>query len=198
MKPIEEWALDLLNETKKTTSRYNTQLPVISDEESLEDGIVSLRTIQVVSCKRPYRLCYQCSPFRVVNDYPNDESDFGISMHEYKTILEEISRTGYDFTLFKKLFATCYTLHQLTDIAGQQKGLARARLRYAQNGQCIFPDCTKEKVLHLHRCLPGYLRGEYTEDNCVLVCQQHHPSLEKFRSKAEVLEYIEGMRNKGK
>jgi hypothetical protein len=71
-----------------------------------------------------------------------------------------------------------------------QKRVTRSLLRYKQDGRCIILGCSKERQLHLHRCLPGYLGGEYTEDNCVLVCAQHHPQLEQYRSKQEVLQHI--------
>ena len=191
---LKKWAEDLLDSNKKG---MGTELPLLSDKECLNDGVVSIREIQILSCKKPYWLCGQgyrsmCNPYRVQILTPPDKSEFGLKMLQYKTVLERIVADGCTVELIREFFILCHDLHNLADLEGQKRSLTRATLRYQQNGRCVFPNCKKERGLQLHRCLPGYLGGEYSEDNCVLVCAQHHPKLEQFRSKEEVIEYLSG------
>jgi len=191
------WADNLLSSNNKGVG---TNLPLLSDKECMNDSRVSIREVHILSCRKPYHLCGQgygpsCSPYRAQILVPLDKSEWGLKMLEYKSRLEQISAGKCSIELIKEVFTLCYDLHHLADIEGQRKSLARASLRYQQNGRCIFPGCKKERQLHLHRCLPGYLGGEYSEDNCVLVCAQHHPRLELFRSKSDVEDYLSKMVN---
>ena len=193
---LKKWAETLLDSNNKG---MGTNIPVLSDNECLNDGVVSIREIKILSCDKPYRLCGQgydsrCNPYRVQILIPADQSEFGLKMLRYKAGLEKIVAGGCTVELIGEIFTLCHDLHNLADLEGQKRSLARASLRYQQNGRCVFLDCKKERGLHLHRCLPGYLAGEYSEDNCVLVCVQHHPQLEQFRSKSEVEEYLKGVK----
>ena len=107
-----------------------------------------------------------------------------------KDVLEKIAAGSCAVELVGEFFILCHDLHNLADLEGQRRKLARDTLRYQQNGRCIFPNCKKGRQLHLHHCLASYLGGDSSADNCVLVCAQHHPELEQFRNKAEVEEYL--------
>lgn len=190
---LQKWARHLLFDGDN--KGQGTRLPVLVDKECIDDEVVSIRELRIISCKKPYHLCgassySKCEPYYVQTLIEQDVSSFGLKMREYKTVVERINAGDCTIKTTRELFILCHDLHNLADLDGQRKSLTRATLRYQQDGQCIFPYCKKGRGLHLHRCLPGFLGGEYSEENCVLVCSQHHPQLEQFRSKTEVMEYL--------
>jgi hypothetical protein len=195
---LKEWATGLLDIRKEGRG---TTPPLLLDKECLNDDVVSIREVQELSCKKPHQACGNsygpfCQPWRVQLPNIPIQSTFNLKMLEYKEALEKItSDEECTVELIRKVFTLCYDLHTIADLERQNEKLVRDTLRYKQNGFCVIPGCKNQKHLNLHHCLAESLGGETSENNCVLVCTIHHASLEKFRSKVEVMEYIKSIKN---
>lgn len=182
---LRQWAKD------KLEIGGTPRLPCILQESKSISERITVHKVKWLECSKPFYLCRHCEPFPVRDVIiPDSKSEIDKLMKEYTSVINDIAQKEITLSLLNSLFELCYNLHYLTDLEGKRKGLTRQQLRYIQKGKCIVPDCNKYRQLHLHRCLPGYLGGEYTAENCVLVCAQHHPKLEDFKSKAEVMEYV--------
>jgi hypothetical protein len=83
------WAKGLLNSDSKGSC---TTIPILSTAECLNDDIVSIKSVQIITCKKPYRLCGMsygspCNPPRVSILSPGDNSEYGLKMAQYKKVL---------------------------------------------------------------------------------------------------------------
>lgn len=108
---------------------------------------------------------------------------------DYKSTIEQIANGDITNEILIHFFDICHKLQVTMDIKANEKNIVHKSLRLTQNGKCIINECTTNAKMHTHRCLPGFLGGEYTVDNCVLVCSKHHYLLEQFRNKQDVLNY---------
>lgn len=181
---LREWAQARLN--KKTSEHLSGLGQAYSPTESISINI----GVYCVDKKCPFtRYYHQCNP-------PNLETLENFWSHvirqrstEYRIALEKLA-SATNSTIWQALHdftEVCSLFQRLLDTAARERANTRDIVRREQEGHCIVPSCNKSRGLHLHACLPVFRGGEYTQDNCVLVCPQHHPSLEGYSTKAEVI-----------
>ena len=115
-----------------------------------------------------YDIMFDCNLGRIMKDPPEHMLCPGCGV-----LTERHWHREHDF---------CYHCY-----SGQSKERCelRAHLMARQGGKCIISGCNYDEkkkgncLMHTHRIVRGVDGGEYTLDNCVLVCKNHHRKIEK-------------------
>lgn len=185
---LREWAGAMLD-TGSKSQRTDTFLSGLSIPHQIGENIYIRISIHC-NKKWPCYPYHTCTPPLCESIEKHWHQPIREQLSNYKKALEVI-RGASDPQIWQALDAfmqTCSLIQHLFAKAASQKRETRDIVRREQEGRCIVPSCNKFRSLHLHACLPVFRGGEYTPENCVLVCAQHHPMLEGCNNKAEVIE----------